>query len=70
MDANFCKTMFADVSRVLHHPETLTGANFDNCYNREAHVAQALGKQDPYSGKQVNDKGAPYNAVLSLHGLW
>ncbi len=41
-DSIFCKTIFANVAKVMHRPALLTGADFNNCYNRSAHATQAL----------------------------
>ena len=40
--ANMCKRLFADCSKVMHHPASITMNDFGDCYDRCAHTVQAI----------------------------
>ena len=44
-DANLCKTFFAGVSKIMHHPASITSADFSDCYDRTAHPPLSLALQ-------------------------
>ena len=40
-----CKTFFADISKTMHHPASMTAADFSDCYDRSAHPPQSIALQ-------------------------
>ena len=41
-DATMTKVFFADVSKVMHHPASITMNDFGDCYDRSAHTIQSV----------------------------
>jgi len=57
MDAIMSKTFFGDVSKVLHHPASIGGADLGDCYDCGAHPPTSIGMQA---------WGVPINAIKVL----
>ena len=41
-DATMTKVFLADVSKVMHHPASITMNDFGDCYDRSAHTIQSF----------------------------
>ena len=45
VDANMCKTLFSDITKVMHHPASITEGDCSDCFDRSAHPPQAVALQ-------------------------